>query len=220
MRWVFFFLFVANGGLLLWHWMEQGRIERIEAMNAAGAGLEVMPGERIVLFGEDASPADVGGIKHVATVGANRCFLLGPLDEVKVELGRYLDRAGVKYQLRDVKINQRTDYAVYLESPGARSDAERLLAALKQKGVDSFIIPGGELANGLSLGVFSDKNNASAQQKHVKQLGFDARIREAEKYDLEPWYVLSAVATEMSEEFWQKTGEAFPSIRKSEGFCQ
>ncbi|MCB1614546.1 MAG: hypothetical protein KDI30_00900 [Pseudomonadales bacterium] len=223
MRWIFLFLVVSNCGLLLWHMLEESRVERIQKMNQLSGVEAVMPGERIRLFSEGRDDADLS-VQSVSGESKNDgvCYLLGPVDDqdVRITLAKYLERANVGFGVREVKINQRIDFAVYLKPQPKRETAQELLEKLKAKGVDSFIIPGGELANGLSLGVFSEKKNAIAQMHYVSSLGFDANINESEKYDLEPWFVLDALNVEMSDIFWQKLKQEFPSIKKSQGFCQ
>ena len=81
------------------------------------------------------------------------------------------------------------DYWVYLEPFKTFQDAKNELAELNLKGVDSFIFTEGDLKNGLSLGVYSLRENASTIFKKIEGLGYAPRIRESYQ-DMNTYFLL------------------------------
>ena len=81
------------------------------------------------------------------------------------------------------------NYGVYLEPYPNFQDAKNELAALNLKGVESFIYTEGDLKNGLSLGVYGKRENASSIFKKVEDLGYSPRIRETYQ-DVNTYFVI------------------------------
>ena len=67
-------------------------------------------------------------------------------------------------------------YLVYVVPTGSRAEAEDTGRALRAQGVDSYVIPSGERAGGVSVGLFKSEQRAKAQRAHVAALGHDARV--------------------------------------------
>jgi len=70
------------------------------------------------------------------------------------------------------------DYWVYIPPYSGYSEAKSKVAELDLKGVDSFIFSEGELKNGLSLGVYGNRGNATGIFKRVSDLGYSPKIKE------------------------------------------
>ena len=97
------------------------------------------------------------------------------------------------------------DYWVYLRPEATRALATAKLRELQDKKIDSFIIPQGEIANGISLGVFDKRDNAERRQQAVKERGYDALIRENPRIYRENWVALQpSEAAKFSHELYQQ----------------
>lgn len=77
---------------------------------------------------------------------------------------------------------QRVGYWVLVPPQASRAAAESIAAQLKAKGIkDYWIVSKGEVKNGISLGVFSQKDNADAFIKRARAKGFTVELREKTK---------------------------------------
>lgn len=68
------------------------------------------------------------------------------------------------------------NYLVLIAPAATRAAAERIVETLKAAQVDAYVIPTGEHALGVSVGVFSTRDRAVAQRDRVVGFGFDARV--------------------------------------------
>lgn len=84
------------------------------------------------------------------------------------------------------------DYWVYLEPYPTFQDAKNQLAELNLKGVDSFIFTEGDIKNGLSLGVYSKRDNAASIFKKIEELGYTPRILESFQ-EMNAYYLLLSI---------------------------
>jgi hypothetical protein len=49
------------------------------------------------------------------------------------------------------------------------------------KNIDSYIIPSGELANGISFGMFNDQSAAQSRLEEIRMQGYQPKLREVER---------------------------------------
>lgn len=186
-------------------------------MNAGAAADQVeMPGKKVVLLRERAlqpvepaaatippesvaavvTPPAVTEVSPVpdnsAPVDNNTCLLLGPHPDpqrAKVLLER-LGALQIQAKYAAIEVAGEPDYWVYLRPEPTRELASAKLRELQEKKIDSFIIPLGDIANGISLGVFDKKENAEKRQQAVTELGYSAQLRENPRNYLENWVVI------------------------------
>ena len=64
------------------------------------------------------------------------------------------------------------------------------LRELQEKKIDSFIIPQGEIANGISLGVFDKQENAEKRQQAIVEMGYNPQLRINPRNYMENWVVI------------------------------
>lgn len=68
-------------------------------------------------------------------------------------------------------------YLVYIETDGSRAEARRIAQELRSRAIDCQIIPTGQLADSLSVGVFRRRAFADAHLKRVEELGYEADVQ-------------------------------------------
>jgi hypothetical protein len=218
-RWTVISLVLLNVMFLLWNWLEYSHSKGVEAMNTGAAvGQTEMPGTRIVLLRERAVQADdkgagvndggsavalvgvasssTGGVQVGGGAGAqvepSQCLLLGPYPEpraAKVLLER-LAALQIQGKYAAIEVAGEPDYWVYLRPEPTKELAAAKLRELQEKKVDSFIVPQGDIANGISLGVFDKQENAEKRQQAIIELGYDAQLRINPRNYLENWVVI------------------------------
>lgn len=79
------------------------------------------------------------------------------------------------------------DYWVYLSPLVSRQASLRQLRELQSRNIDSYIITVGDLANGVSLGIFSRKDSAESVVSRLQGIGYAASIRELPRTHRSYW---------------------------------
>lgn len=110
---------------------------------------------------------------------------------------------------------------VYLPKFASEAAARRTLTELHQKGIDSYYLNSGELAGGISLGVFTRREGALRTQEDLAKRGYKASIqassRQASRYRVvvegRPETLL---ATPVMQDFLEKN----PSLDVSDFVCE
>lgn len=118
-----------------------------------------------------------------------QCSRIGPFDSA-AEAKATRNYLASKGKVSDHKAagQVRVGYWVLIPPAPSRSAAEATAAQLKAKGItDLWIVSKGEVKNGISLGVFSQKENADSFVKHAKAKGFRVEIRDKTKPGQQLW---------------------------------
>lgn len=150
------------------------------------------------------------------------CEILGPFDgepsaQEMVERLRALD---VHSEVRTLQLPAGPGYWVYLEPEPNRKAALRKLAELQSRGVDSYVIPKGEIENGISLGMFSKKSLADSRMAEAERMGLSPRMQTIERTYREVWVMLNHQEDEkMSEISWSRVLEDKKMLQRRENFC-
>lgn len=144
----------------------------------------------VQLVGEDGfdRPIEVDEIEPGKAV----CTLLGPFEEGADAdtLQQRLAILGVRSQSLMLKLPSGVVYWVHLPPLPSREAARRRLAELQANDIDSYIIPKGELLNGISLGVFTQKRLAEERLAVLLGGGVEAQISEIQRSAEQLWLVL------------------------------
>lgn len=172
-----------------------------------------MPGAKLVMLRERLVEEKAGGYKQIDAGSSNsgahevttdsreaaqniepskmqmECVRLGPFSEVEassvvVAKLKELDIASIAVEIEKVA---GMDFWVYIKPESTRELALAKLRELQDQKIDSFIIPQGELENGISLGVYDNETDAAAKQKEVMQQGYDAQLGPHERKYKERW---------------------------------
>jgi cell division septation protein DedD len=72
---------------------------------------------------------------------------------------------------------------VYLSAVKDEDAAAQVLRQLREKGIDSYYMRTGELAGGISLGVFSRKDSAVGVQGSIREKGYAAEVRAIQRVE-------------------------------------
>ena len=87
-----------------------------------------------------------------------------------------IDALGWLYQESKIEA-ERQKFWLFINAPETREQANRIVTALKVRGVDSFIINRGEMKNRISLGLYSVAITAEKERIRISDLsGFDVRV--------------------------------------------
>lgn len=227
MRWLFLLLVISNGAVAFWG----GWWNASSEVSASGAkprspvmvegGLQLLS----ELAGDELARLEAlkaARIKQGGEGDGPLCDLLGTFESVQkadymVERLAALDVTG---KVQELEVASGIRYWVYLSPEISKKEALRRLHELQAKGIDSYVIPKGELANGISFGLFNQQQGAVARQKEVKLLGYDASIKEVEHTHKEIWVLINPQDAENLDEFtWASLKKYESGIERRQNYC-
>lgn len=150
------------------------------------------------------------------------CTLIGPFKEL-LEAEYFSERLmalDVKASVENIEVPGEGGFWVFQAAQLSRKAALRRLYEFQAKGIDSYIIPKGELENGISFGVFAQKEKAEKKKSEIESFGFSAEIKSADSSYQEVWVVLQPEeAAKASEELWLELLKSTQHAELVQNFC-
>jgi hypothetical protein len=184
MRWIFVSLLLINLSYLGYEFAQPEGIKTEEAVNviiASGAG-------SIELLAELKKPEPRKPISMKNNKGP-LCWAVGPyqveLDARHVSSRMLAIDIPAKVEKQSVVIKE--EFWVYLPPLPNKKQAIRKLKELQKRKVDSFIITEGDLANGISLGLFSKQVSVDRLLKALKKKRITPSIKSLQRTRGQYW---------------------------------
>ena len=131
----------------------------------------------------------------VATADTQRCISVGPFQELAQASAAQaaLREAGFAPSQRVVDGEVWVGYWVHLSGVPTRDEASEILGVLHANDIsDSYIVPGGEESQIISLGVFSEISRAGSVREQVRALGYDPTVSDRSRSATLYWIDVSA----------------------------
>lgn len=119
-----------------------------------------------------------GEAGHFADEAAARAYIAG------------LEKLGAKGSIESRRERVSSVWWVHLGAFPSEAEARRKLVELQAKGIDSFYMADGQLAGGISLGVFSGQDRAQAAQSQLAGRGYAASIAEVDRLGVRVYVAL------------------------------
>lgn len=189
MRWILLLLFLLNIGF--WAWQYRAVPEVARELTLVGPQAESITVKPLRLLGED--EARVLAKTGIAPGEGNLCLVLGGFEMLKQarQLEQRLLSLDVEGRVVTVETSVGTDHWVYIVPLASRQAALRQLRELQVRGIDSYLITEGELANGILLGVFPHSTPAIAVTDKLRAAGYEPVLRELPRISQEYWVQVS-----------------------------
>lgn len=226
MRLIFIVLLLANivffGFQFLGHSYEAAPKPKADAVRQFG-NLQTLA-ERNRKAGGSKTHSEVAVGSQAASAGAAEplCQLIGPFAEL-LQAEYLVERLGaleVPASVRQLEVADGRVFWVYLRPEMSEKEALRRLYELQAKSIESYIISSGDLANGISLGQFSDEVTAKNQQAKVRELGYAAEIKEVPKTHNEIWVdVKEQSERKINAEQWGNLLKEEKAVERRENYC-
>lgn len=205
MRWVFFLLVAAN--LAYFGWVTYLRPAGIVSANTAKLSVDnelSIAGKGVVtLISEVENQKNQlqNETSSLPLTGGGKALLGGFIDPQAIEaLKQRLLSFGVDGQVVRMEVEAEKEFWVYLSPLSSRAATLRLLKELQARKLDGFLISQGELANGISLGIFPQEATAVAVQERVKLAGYEAQLKEITRSQDAYWFEVGAAGQRLLDE--------------------
>lgn len=213
MRWLLVVLVVVNTLFCLYH-LSRENIEIVAEQNQSASSEK---GELRLL--SEAKPLQ--SRKPIDAVDAT-CFFIGGFDNEADALA--VEQRLVSLDI-DAALEQQdeaagVDYWVYLPPLVSRQASVRQLSELQSRNIDSYIITVGDLANGISLGIFSRKDSAESVLSRLQSIGYSPSLRELPRVHRTYWVRLPPSAEQLvGEAPLSEIKRSFPAIAQQQKPC-
>ena len=218
MRWFFFLLILLNIGLFAWQ-QRTAAPEVTSELSLTPRSEYAGPVETLQLLAE-AQPKPVQVASQAAPVSqatpANDCLVLGGFDGAE-RVGQLEQRMlsldiGARVITRDAAFG--SDHWVYIPPLASSQASLRQLRELQARGIDSYLITEGELANGILLGVFPRLEVAVGVADKLRAAGYEPQVRELPRVYQQYWVRVASKARRLVDESLLKQLAAdFPDLK-------
>ncbi|MGE8453122.1 MAG: SPOR domain-containing protein [Pseudomonadales bacterium] len=202
MRWILLLLLLLNAFYYVWH--QQQAPLRAKEVAPADAYQTARKDIRLLSEVGASSPrsqtaAPVAEVSPEAAV----CLFLGSFEEearAKVVEQRLLS-LDIQADVRSVDAAAGVEYWVYLPPLASRQASLRQLRELQARRIDSYIITQGELANGISLGIFPRNDSANSVMQRLRDVGYEPQIRELPRAHRNFWVRVAPQSRRLADEY-------------------
>jgi hypothetical protein len=183
MRNTFLALVLVNLGFAAWAaWLAEPASPSTVAAASDPAGITLISElEASAVDGPEVAPSAVEPtqLAALASAGDERCISIGPFEELAQASASQaiLREAGFAPNQRVVDGEIWVGYWVHLADIATRDAANEILDDLRANDIsDSYIVPGADQPQIISLGVFSEINRAASLRERVRALGYEPTV--------------------------------------------
>lgn len=185
MRWFFLLLLVLNLFYYVWHQQQAPlRVKEVESFSLyQGARQNI----RLVSEADVARVPIDSGAQVVSSQAV--CLYLGSFEQEAeaLALEQRLLSLDIQSGVRSIDAAAGVDYWVYLVPLASRQASLRQLKELQARKIDSYIIGQGDLANGISLGIFPRSDSAESVMQRLREAGYEPMLRELSRAHRAYW---------------------------------
>lgn len=215
MKWIFYAMVLANAGAFLWFSNRPeppppaetageplpGHVNRLlllseyegalrerrpEPPPAAVAGTEEAA-EPLAADGEAREEGPPGAAPEPAAL----CMRVGPLATAEAieRVGLWLDSRGAAKRLHEAERREVSLYWVYLPPFESREAAVAQVGEMRAAAVeDIYVIPRGDMANAVSLGLYSRRESLERRLGELRGKGYEPEVAPRYKVEQASWY--------------------------------
>ncbi|WP_161867913.1 SPOR domain-containing protein [Pseudomonas yangonensis] len=203
MRWILLLLLLLNAFYYVWHQQQAPlrakEVAPADAYQGARKDIRLLSEADKSSSRSEQSSQSVGAASPEAAV----CLFLGSFEEearARVVEQRLLS-LDIQAEVRSIDAAAGVEYWVYLPPLASRQASLRQLRELQARRIDSYIITQGELANGISLGIFPRKDSANSVMQRLRDVGYEPQIRELSRAHRSFWVRVAPQSRRLADEF-------------------
>ncbi|MFT7491394.1 MAG: hypothetical protein ACI80S_000981 [Pseudohongiellaceae bacterium] len=229
MRWILISLLIVNVGVFIYTQFIPAVGENAQqALATKELDLNTASASITLLIEAERSSANVQPIAAVPSTStikpehSSLCTLVGPFSRL-LSAEYFLEKLqslGVNSEIRSIVVVSHRGYWLHLVPEKSRKEALRRLSELQARGIDSYVIPDGILANGVSLGMFSNKSRAQIMKAAIESKGYKPKIVDVPREQKELWVFLQkGEAAKIGDEKWVMLISAEDLLQKRQNVC-
>ena len=199
MRWMLLLLVLLNVFYYVWHQQQLP----LRAKEVAPVSSYQGARRDIRLLSEAESPPARPSEAGVEGAASAVCLFLGSFDDESQarEVEQRLLSLDIRAQVRGVDAAAGVEYWVYLPPLASRQASLRQLRELQARRIDSYIITQGDLANGISLGIFARSDSADSVMQRLREVGYEPQMRELSRAHRSFWVRVAPESRRLADEF-------------------
>lgn len=201
MRWILLLLILLNAFYYVWH--QQQAPLRAKEVAPAAPYQGVRKDIRLLSESDNAPDRRAPVPASDRPASSSVCLYLGSFEQeqqAQVVEQRLLS-LDIEAQVRSVDAAAGVEYWVYLEPLASRQASLRQLRELQARRIDSYIITQGDLANGISLGIFPRSDSADSVMQRLRDVGYEPQMRELSRAHRSFWVRVSPQSRRLADEF-------------------
>lgn len=199
MRWLFLLLLVLNLFYYVWHQQQAPlRVKEVEPMSLyRGAQQDIR-----LLSEVDRQQRREQAVAPAAAA-TETCLFLGSFQQEGAarEVEQRLMSLDIQGEVRGIDAAAGLDYWVYLAPLASRQASLRQLKELQARKIDSYIITQGDLANGISLGIFPRSDSAQSVMQRLIDAGYEPLLRELPRAQRSYWVRIAPQSRRLADDY-------------------
>ena len=196
MRWMFLWLVVLNLFYYVWHQQQAPlRVTEIAPLTMAQDSKR-----DIRLLSESSAPPRREATEVQPTEAV--CLFLGSFELMAnaAALEQRLLSLDIQSRVQSMDAAAGVDYWVYLPPLASRQASLRQLRELQARKINSYIITQGDLANGVSLGIFPRSDSAQSVMQRLRDAGYEPSLRELTRAHRRFWVRISPQSRRLADD--------------------
>ena len=212
MRWFFLLLLVLNLFYYVWHQQQAPlRVKEVEPMLLYQGGQQ---GLRLLDAADRAKVRPEAPQPSLVAQGET-CLYLGSFqqEDGARQVERRLMALDIQAQVRAVDAAAGLDYWVYLAPLASRQASLRQLKELQARKIDSYIITQGDLANGISLGIFPRSDSAASVMQRLRDAGYEPLLRELPRAQRSFWVRIAPESRRLADDALPQLASDFKELQ-------
>lgn len=192
MRWLFIGLVIVN--VFYFAWSQQWAASN-QAAGVVKAQKVMLAAGQVQLLSEIVE-LEQQAVSEGASAGRAEALLLGGFadEETALELQQRLISLDIKSELSALDEQVGVEFWVYLQPLPSRQASVRQLKELQARNIEGYLITQGDLANGISLGMFAHENAAQSVARRLNSVGYEPSVRRVERERRLYWVLIEASA--------------------------
>jgi len=212
MRWFFLLLLVLNLFYYVWHQQQAPlRVKEVEPMLLYQGGQQ---GLRLLDAADRAKVRPEAPQPSLVAQGET-CLYLGSFqqEDGARQVEQRLMALDIQAQVRAVDAAAGLDYWVYLAPLASRQASLRQLKELQARKIDSYIITQGDLANGISLGIFPRSDSAESVMQRLRDAGYEPLLRELPRAQRSFWVRIAPESRRLADDALPQLASDFKELQ-------
>ncbi|MEO4047004.1 SPOR domain-containing protein [Pseudomonas sp. CAU 1711] len=212
MRWVFLLLLVLNLFYYVWHQQQAPlRVKEVEPMalhQGSRQGVRLLDASDRTRVRPELAQAEARG-------GDETCLFLGSFQQETGarQVEQRLVALDIRAEVRPVNAAAGLDYWVYLAPLASRQASLRQLKELQARKIDSYIITQGDLANGISLGIFPRSDSAESVMRRLRDAGYEPLLRELPRAQRSYWVRIAPESRRLADDVMPQLASDFQNLQ-------